>query len=149
MDETKKYHYHGNYQKLFWVTCKCCGRETEYKGRGCPKTYCETCFPQITALKQVLNQMRHEKDNAKICKQWYDNNTEIVVAVGCVFCDTIIIGRTGKLMCDDCKKKWQGRIPHKVITALANRSSFELLPRDLLAWTRIIFYRKQGIYSFK
>lgn len=144
MDE-KKYHYHGKYQELFWITCKCCGREMEYKGRGCPKTYCETCLPQITALKQVLNRMKHEKDNAKICKQWYDNNKEIIVAVTCIFCEEIILGGAGKKVCNECMEKWSRAVPRWVVEALRIRSSFHHLKKELRIWKHIIELRAEGV----
>lgn len=125
--------------------CKCCGREIPHpdKAVGRPREYCECCFPQIQAIKKAFG-MR-PTDNRK----WYRNNVEIVVAVTCIFCDEILPGHGGKKVCRKCQFKWQSTTPRKIVTALANCSSFKRLSRDLLAWKRIIEYRAHGVYSLR
>jgi hypothetical protein len=143
--------------KLKTTPCKCCGREIPYQieagqhKAGRHRKYCECCFPQIQALKKVFAQMRQEKKhpNTNTNKKWYRNNVEIVVAVTCIFCEDIILGHGGKKICPDCSSKWRRYIPQEILETLKSWSSFSQLPRDLLAWNRIIRYRKQGIYTLK
>jgi len=129
--------------------CKCCGREISYqfKQQIFKKLYCECCYPQIQALKKVLCQIRNP--DCHNWHEWYQNNAEIVVAVTCIFCDEIIPGRTGKRVCRDCMMKWCRVTPQKIRDILASWPSFTLLPKDLLAWRRIMHYRNKGIYSLK
>jgi hypothetical protein len=137
--------------RLETTPCKCCGREIPFqeKGKGRPRAYCECCSPQITALKRVFTQMRREENNPDANEKWYRNNMEIVVAVTCIFCDNIILGRGSKRICHDCYLKWGRQIPRKIRETLTSWPSFKLLPPDLLAWRRIEYYRKRGIYTLK
>lgn len=79
-------------------------------------------------------------------KKWYWNNTEIVVAVTCIFCDKLILGCLSKKLCNDCKNKWQRTIPANVLDNEKLWLSFHQLPENLLIWRRIIQYRNKGIY---
>jgi hypothetical protein len=97
------------------------------------------------ALKYVLEQMRSGK---KDLKGWYRSNTEIVVAVTCVFCGDIIIGRSGKRICDECLNKWERSMPKHVMDYLTRHSTMNL-PKDFLIWYRIFRLRHQGIYNLK
>jgi hypothetical protein len=146
--------------KLKTTPCKCCEREIPYQmdvdaegqhRAGRRRKYCECCFPQIQALKKIFAQIRWEKKHPKTNtnKKSYRNNTEIVVAVTCIFCDEIILGHSGKRICPDCYLKWSRKIPQKIQEILASWSSFKFLPRDLLAWRRIMYYRDGGIYSLR
>jgi len=126
--------------------CRCCGREIPYQGRGPPRTYCETCFPQIAALRKALSELRYEREGKSSgWKKWYVNNKEIVVAVTCIFCDDIIIGKRGKKLCRSCQTKWAMKIPRHIMETLEQFPSFHRMPKDLLAWHRIHRLRVQGI----
>ena len=73
-----------------------------------------------------------------------DNMIEVVVAVTCVICDDIIIGRAGKKFCASCKSKWDDPVPKYVLEQLRIRNSFEKIPEELVAWKRIVDLRKVG-----
>lgn len=124
--------------------CVCCEREIPHQNVGALRKYCNSCFPQIMALKRMLMQKRAKKVDTKT---WYREHEEIVVAVTCVFCDTILLGRRGKRICPDCQAKWQRTIPARVFDEGEIYNSFELLSSDLLAWKRMINLRKQGVYK--
>lgn len=124
--------------------CVSCGREIPHQGVGTFREYCNSCFPQIMALKRVLQQMKAKKtDN----KKWYREHEEIVVAVTCIFCDTIIPGSRGRKICNDCQNKWQRRVPARVLEDKRLWYSFKKLPSDLLVWGRILNYRTHGVYK--
>jgi hypothetical protein len=125
--------------------CRACGREIPHQEgtRGHHRDYCDSCFPQIQALKRFIARSKNKHDN----KKWYRDNEEIVVAVKCIFCDEIIPGHGGKKICDDCVTKWSRTTPRTIHTVLASWSDFSKLPRELLAWKRIMWYRERGIYS--
>jgi hypothetical protein len=125
--------------------CVCCKREIPYQDERTLRKYCDSCFPQIVALKYVLEQMRSGK---KDLKEWYRGTTEIVVAVTCVFCGDIIIGRSGKRICDECLNKWERSMPKHVMDYLTRHSTMNL-PKDFLIWYRIFRLRHQGIYNLK
>jgi hypothetical protein len=78
-------------------------------------------------------------------KKWYDNNREVVVAVSCVFCEGIIHGTGGKIICYDCHCKWQRKIPLRVLCDLGNHPSFQEYPSELLVWKRIADLRGAGV----
>lgn len=118
--------------------CKCCGREIPYQGKGIPRKYCECCLPQIMALKKAFEDKVHN---------WREYQREIVVAVTCVFCDTIIPGRRGKRLCPDCATKWARTVPQRILDDNRLWDSFKDPPLDLLVWKRIILLRKRGVYS--
>jgi len=124
--------------------CVCCGREIPFQDARALRKYCNSCFPQIMALKNAIQQMRAKKTDSN---KWYREHEEIVVAVTCIFCDTIIPGRRGKKICDDCQTKWQRTIPARVLDDERFWYSFKELPLDLLAWRRIINYRQHGVYK--
>jgi hypothetical protein len=70
--------------------CKTCDREIENQGPGISRKYCESCFPQVMALKRVLGQMKREKERPSRFKEWYQNTTEVLVASTCSVCSAII-----------------------------------------------------------
>jgi hypothetical protein len=127
--------------------CVCCGREIPHPDnkKGVFRKYCECCFPQILALKKTLQRMRLDEQVPNQSKKWYDNNKEIIVAVTCVFCDTIIAGHGGKRLCPECKMKWGMKIPRYIHDILTTYPSFKQMPQDILVWNRIKRYRDQGI----
>jgi Zn finger protein HypA/HybF involved in hydrogenase expression len=126
--------------------CTCCEREIPYQGSGTIKKYCDSCFPQIQALRQMLDKNNAENKRKEAYNRWKDKQ-EIVVAVTCIFCDTIIPGHRGKVICATCKSKWQRRVPRTVLDDERLWNSFEQVPLTLLVWQRIIRYREKGIYS--
>jgi hypothetical protein len=71
-----------------------------------------------------------------------------VVAVTCVLCDMIILGRFHKKLCPDCQLKWGRKTPRRINEELNEYGSFgRPLPPDLFVWSRIVSLRMQGIYS--
>jgi len=125
--------------------CKTCGREIPFIGKHTPKKYCDSCFPQIMALKRVLGMMRFKEKNKGHYKKWYAGSIEKIVAVTCIFCDDIIPGNGGKLICESCKSKWGRKTPATVEFALSSHPSFTEMPKDLLIWKKIIELKKEGI----
>jgi len=86
--------------------CKCCGREVYYQGRGVYRKYCECCFPQIQALKSVQTRMRFDKKRPKRFQEWYQNTSEVVVAMTCRACGNFIIYKGKGVFpqkCDLCR----------------------------------------------
>ncbi len=73
-----------------------------------------------------------------------DNMIEVVVAVTCVICGDIVIGNGGRRLCHCCKTKWERTIPLYVYETITQWASFEQMPKDILAWKRIMDFRKEG-----
>jgi hypothetical protein len=80
--------------------CKTCGREIPYPGEGTIRKYCETCFPQMTALYKAFHPNKHS------WREWYQENKEVLVAMTCRACGNLIIYKgIGKIpqKCGLCK----------------------------------------------
>lgn len=129
--------------------CKTCGREILYCGRGRPRKYCDSCLPQIMALKNFFDTERFRREHPKYNGDRYRNNMDFVVAVTCVFCEEIVLGHGGRRLCDDCMVKWERRPPSWVVFGLSSNPSFMEMPRDLLVWKRIVDLRKLGIRTIR
>lgn len=84
-------HYEHLIDNLPTKPCKCCGREVPFYGKGAPREYCDCCFPQIQALKRVLNQNRAKKRNPKYQEEYYRNTHEVLAAMTCRNCGDIIL----------------------------------------------------------
>ena len=81
--------------------CKTCGREIPYQGRGSPREHCDSCLPQIMALKSYFAREKYDKEHPEKWRKWFQNNEEIVVAMTCKVCGNLVL------------YKGKGRLPHK------------------------------------
>jgi hypothetical protein len=82
-------------------------------------------------------------------RKWYRNNREVIVAVTCIFCGEVVSGTGRKKTCYSCSYKWFRTTPAYIHQEIAMWPSFREMPRDLLAWKRIIELRKEGIRSLR
>ena len=122
------------------IKCKLCGEDfvRSYHSRK----YCDSCFPQIRALQKMYSRRRLKKD---YWRKWYRSG-EIVVGATCMLCDELMCCGRGRKMCNDCRFRWQRKVPRSIHSELSNYSIFEPLPKHLLSWKRIIFLRNKGVY---
>lgn len=133
--------------------CKTCGREIPYGGHGMPRKYCDGCFPQITALKRVLHQMKYKEQKPDCFKEWYRDTKEHTVASVCIVCGCLIVYK-GKgmipFLCEICgvrRNLFKGRKRERLRKTPSDPIEFIHHERERLGLNRSKRWNKREILN--
>lgn len=97
--------------------------------------------------KNIYYGRKHRCERFQQCAREYSREKfyerMVVAAVECLACKKIVPTNTrARYLCDDCNRLMWADTPRWVLHDMVNQPSFERYPDKLLAWKRVIDYRK-------